>query len=294
MRWWLPWTVVAGSCLPTFDQQPYLVSEERVLAVRGLPAEAMPNDDVDYEALVVGPDGPIAQPVEWAYCTEPRRAEERTGVTASCASGDDLSVIEATTTVLSDACARFGPNPPPVAAGEPARRPADPDPSGGYFLPVRARVDEAVAFGFQRIRCDLPGATREIFEAFQERYADNRHPEIEAVRVWAPDGSEVALSGAVASVEAGQTLRLEVVPAVDAVEPYVVYVPEASAVEDRTEELLTRWYVTDGVLLGDRLSLPDTAGPVHAWIVLTDSRGGSAWAGVRFDVLPRAGGATPR
>jgi len=205
-------------------------------------------------------------------------------VTASCLEGDDLVDIDAETTVLSDACARFGPNPPPADGDAPALRPADPDPTGGYFLPVRAEVNGVDAFGAQRIRCDLAGATREVFEAFQMDYEANRHPEIVA---FTPDRS--------VSVDEVVDLVVQVSP--DSEEAYVVYVPEASTLQEATEELTASWYMTSGTLsrgseiLGGgaattRWTAPKAPGPVYGWVVVRDSRGGMAWEGFTVEVEP--------
>ena len=269
------------ACLPTFEDRRGRIEEPRILAVRGDPAEARPGDAMQLEALVVGPDGPSASSITWAYCSEPRSIEERTGVTASCGAGDDLVPIGAATAIPSDACARFGPTPPPVEGDEPPRRPSDPDPTGGYFLPVRASTADAEAFGFLRIRCDLAGATRAIFDAFEDRYLDNRHPtlEVDAPETLAPGASE----------------RIEVRADPADAEPYVVYVAEESALFDEVETLTASLYVTGGALSLTRVELdeaqasvrftaPGEPGVVHGWVVLVDSRGGMTWDGFAVEI----------
>lgn len=294
----------AAGCLPEFDDRPWLVDDTRVLAVRGAPAEQRPNMPVSFEALVVSTSGTAASNVDWSYCTRPRSVQERTGVTASCLAGDDLVDIDATTTVLSDACARFGPNPPPSDGEDGARRPADPDPTGGYYLPVRARVgvgdDEVVAFGFQRIRCDLAGATRAIFDEFEERYTLNQAPAIETTTL-VEGSSEIDLASGPVAVSAGATVELRVTPTAGAAEPYVVYSAEDAALFDRGESLTVSWYVTDGQLerahqtrsrdaltgqptLSNTWRLPDAATTAHGWIVLRDIRGGVTWSAFRVDL----------
>ncbi|MFT4627388.1 MAG: hypothetical protein ACI8PZ_006072 [Myxococcota bacterium] len=285
---WLPLLGLIA-CFPIFQDDSYTVDRVRVLGIRALPAEARPNTAVSYEALVAGPDGEVTEPVEWAWCITPRRAEERTGVTASCGAGEDRQPIGASTVLLADACSRFGPIPPPVQGNEAPRRPADPDPTGGYHLPVHARVDGVEAIGFHRIRCDLAGATRDVFEAYQEEYTDNEHPVLAGVDL-------------PATVEVGESVTLSVRATPDSAESYVLYVPERSVLVDRTETLTAWWYVTDGTLSRSRRELdghtasttwtaPNRPGTVHGWVVLRDSRGGSTWSafttGVRTpDVTP--------
>jgi len=272
-----------GACAPQLDQRLGLVEQPRILAVRGLPAEARPGEAVDLEALVVSPGGTAGPATSWAFCTEPRRAEERTAVSASCARGERLESVSVEAIVPADACARFGPNPPPAEGDEPPRRPADPDPSGGYFLPVRAATDDATAFGFLRIRCDLAGATRAIFDAFQDRYTPNRHP---ALAVDVP-----------LRVAPGDTVTIEASAPPDDAEDYVVYVAERSRLVDRVEELTASFYATSGSLTvtraplaegraQSRLTAPSEPGLVHGWVVVVDSRGGLDWAGFTVEVVP--------
>jgi len=278
---WLPVFLLAG-CFPEFADQPWLVDGPQILGIRGDPAEARVNEQVFYEALAVSADGEILDAAEWSYCVQPRSADERTGVTASCLEGRDLEPISASTTILSDACSRFGPNPPPVEANESPRRPADPDPSGGYFLPVQAQVEGAEAFGFQRIRCDLAGATRDVFDAFQDGYTDNLHPEI--------DDSTRDLE-----VSTGEVVELFLRPTTESAEPYVVYSAEDSRLYDAVEDLTVWWYVTGGRLShGSRAvtggeavstwSAPDEPAEVYGWMILRDSRGGLTWTHLAIDV----------
>ncbi|MEN0067090.1 MAG: hypothetical protein AAGA48_33475 [Myxococcota bacterium] len=269
-------------CLPTFEDRAGRVDEPRILAVRGLPAEARPNAPITLEALAVSPEEPMPSSVQWSYCEEPRTVDERTAVTAACAQGDALVSVTAATVIPGDACARFGPNPPPVEGDEPPRRPADPDPTGGYFLPYQAATEAARAFGFQRIRCDLSGATRVIFDAFEDRYVENEHPTIEALLV--PERLGV-----------GETVTLGVRTAPEDAEPYVVYVAEESALFDRIETLTASFYTTAGGLSQSRVELadgrattqftaPSEPGVVEGWVVVVDARGGVVWDGFTMEI----------
>lgn len=296
--------VALGGCFPSFDDRPWLVDGTQVLAVRATPAEQRPSQPVTLEALVASPDGPPGTvTIDWSYCVQPRAADERTGVTASCVAGDDLESIDAAATVLSDACARFGPNPPPTQGNEPPRRPADPDATGGYYLPVRAAVDDRAdgarvqSFGFVRIRCDLAGATRPIFDEYQDRYQMNINPQVGAVEFARANGSVQPVVDSV-QVAPGETVDIRVRPGGGAAEPYVVYIAEEGAIFDRVEALTVSWHVTDGVLdrasqtmAGDvagafvsRWRAPTGPGAVSMWVVVRDNRGGSAWASFSVNV----------
>jgi len=278
-----------GACVPSFEDRPWLVDESRVLAVTVTPPEARPGELVTFGALVVDGDGQRSDPVGWNYCTRPRTAGERTGVTERCARGESLQTVSNPGALLPDACARFGPNTPPTEGDAPAQRPADPDPSGGYYLPIRADVggdDDALAFGFARVRCDLVGVTRAIFDDFEARYSANVNPIIHDVLY-----DDEPFTTVPAAATPGSVLTLSVALTAESFEDYVVYVAADGAIEARIETLTVRWYVTDGELsLGEASAspasreasqvdwiAPDSAGPVSGWVVVADDRGGLAW-----------------
>ncbi len=278
------------SCAPEVEESGGPILEPRILAVRGIPAEARPNAEVRYETLIARPDGTIEESTKYSYCSIARSVEERTGVSRTCLNGEGL--LDVAGKIPSDACALFGPNTPPTAEGEDPKRPSDPDPSGGYFIPVLAEDGEEQAlpsFGFQRIRCDLAGATREIFEQYQARYRENRHPEISLMQL----GGETLDEERTNVLPAGEaTLRIEV--RADSFEPFVVYSANDSALYDRTEEIRVYWYASAGnfdaseslVEKNSRTASVQWSGPdsggARLWVVVIDSRGGSAWA--EFDI----------
>ena len=98
--------LLATACFPSLEEESYLLTEERILAIRGIPAEARPNTPVRYEVLIAAPDGTQEVELRLAYCTEPRSADERTGVSAACLQGQALQAVEVETELLADACAR--------------------------------------------------------------------------------------------------------------------------------------------------------------------------------------------
>lgn len=292
----------SSGCVPEFEDTPHLVESTRILAIRGIPAEARPNTEVRYEVLVASPSGTRTVPLDYSYCTESRRAEERTGVSATCLVGDSLVQITQSATLLSEGCARFGPNAPPAMEGQAARRATDPDPSGGYYLPLQVSVPgepETATFGFHRIRCDLAGATRKIFEAFEEGYEQNRHPQVAGL--WASDkdatmsGNKKELSGQELITSPGASLSLLLELRADSFENYVVYSAEEAALFDRKEGVRVNWYFSAGSLekfsqdmsqsareANNTWTAPVEPGLVHGWLVVVDDRGGATWASFRF------------
>jgi hypothetical protein len=287
-----------GGCLPSFEDRPWLVDDTRILAIRSIPAEARPSEIVSYEALIVGPGELDGASVTWAFCLQPRTAEERGAVTRDCLRGRALSITSTPAALPSDACARFGPTPLPTQGNEPARRPTDPDASGGYAIPVRALAsvvnldgEEVAAFGKTRLRCDLAGATRPVFDEYQDRYTLNQNPEIDVIEALGPDGP----------VASGASVQLRLRTADNAVESYVRYRLELGTLIDVRESLSVRWYVTGGDLeraaetatiaeQGRALEFrttwiaPADPGQVHGWVVLTDDRGGTTWASFEIEI----------
>ncbi len=290
-------SLTALGCAPEFDDAPWRVDEARVLAIAATPPEARPGDPVLLTALTASPDGTIETAPTWSVCTRPRTSAERTSVTARCLEEEFLEPTPASMLVLSDACARFGPNPPPTEGDTAPQRPADPDASGGYFLPVRAEADGAAAFGALRIRCDLPGVTRAIFDAFEERYFANEPPAID--RVLLGSGAPVSLEDVTTVSPDAETAITVELPS-GAAEPYVRYDSADGVLVDEREWLRVQWFITDGRLsAGQQTLFPSGAAPlvastswtapsadttVHGWIVVTDARGGVVWTAFTVEV----------
>lgn len=182
------------------------------------------------------------------------------------------------------------------------RAPVDPDASGGYYQPVRASfsaVDGSslTAFGRQRIRCDLAGATRDIFDAFQAEYLVNTAPIIAAlVSVGPPEPSRI--------VQPGASVQWVVELDATSSEAFPVYHAERSELERRNESLIVDGYVTGGILepayyarsgadfvAGDHIfefswTAPQSPGRYHVWTVVHDERGGANWTGAMIEVGP--------
>src|SRR5882672_4342413 len=83
------------------------------------------------------------------------------------------------------ACKQFGPDVPMVMPGQTPGRPVDPDPTGGYYQPVRLIAPEEgvdiVGLGETRLACGLAGASPDLLEAFQGRYHANINPAVESL-----------------------------------------------------------------------------------------------------------------
>lgn len=271
MKWPILCVTVMVSCVDEVQDQSFLITDDRVLAIRGIPAEVRPGQDAQYEVLLASNNEDNID-VDFSYCTEARRAEERQGISESCLLGDSLQAIQAETTMLSDACSRFGPNTPPSQNPlEPPLRPSDPDPSGGYFVPIRAETLSTASFGQHRIRCDLAGATRALFEEFNERYISNNHPVIQTVR--APDVVEPFTS---------YELSLEVNEA--SFEPYVIFDAEESLLRDAKETVRVSWYVNKGELsISQGRVFEDTKKATTVWTAADDGFEVKGWVVVRDD-----------
>jgi hypothetical protein len=283
-------SALGAGCFPAFDDTPWLVKSPRVLAVRGVPAEVEPTKTSTFSALIASPEGTISdEAVSWSLCLRPRTLAERNGVAPECLSteGEDIQALESRQAqVPMDACERFGPNPPPQEdPNAPPLRPADPDLTGGYYLPVRALVAQEsqpiFAFGFERLRCPLAGAPRDVFREFNQRYTLNMNPSIEALET--ADGQALDAS----TISPGSTVTLRVRWAEGSVESYAYYDSLAVTIVDRVEVLTVSWFASKGSFEAERSqgetsadnvwTAPSEAGPVHFWFVLRDSRGGIDW-----------------
>lgn len=189
--------VVVGllvACRPDLSLRQSFVDGPRILAVRSVPAEAETKQPVSFEALIVDPSGktpPFA--VDWAMCIARKPLAELEPVNPICTSrtGDFLIPLgqgpTALGTIPSEACRLFGPEVPAPKPGEPFGRPTDPDPTGGYSLPIRVilaadRGDEAVV-GTTRLSCGVAGAASGDATDFRQRYHVNSNPLIAALKV---------------------------------------------------------------------------------------------------------------
>jgi len=290
------------SCKPDFDERASLVDRATVLAVTVEPPEARPGETVTVTVHVATPAGAVdGASTGFAFCTTPKLLTENGSVSAACQSsavapiGDAFGAVSAA--LPADACFVFGPE---VRAAE--QRPRDPDPTGGFYQPIRARVlagnagavdpspETLVAFGFARLGCRLANAPADLAARFAAEYRANRNPVLLPL-VATMDGLDLALEspGDPASIAGGSRLTFHASWRPEDAETYVAFDPITQAVVARRESMRVSWYATGGSFDADRTgrredepesfaddgwTAPSAPGPVHLWAVLRDARGG--------------------
>jgi hypothetical protein len=301
-----------GGCKPDLGAPPSLVVGPRLLAIRGTPPEAKPSDVVvTYDALIVDVDGTVTTPdLGWALCKEPHPPAESNIVSSACLSiPDDATGASFTAEIPSDACTNFGPLP-----SMPGARPADPDVTGGYYQPVRAvwhgAAGDETGFALQRIICRIGSiAPTDVAGRYATDYQPNNNPVL-ASAVLDPGGTNQPLFMAAqptppppATVTVGQVVALEADWPEGTAEDFLVYDIPSHALVTQHEALRLSWFATGGVFQHDRTgrtesepetdrftqdlwTAPLTAGLVHLWLVLRDSRGGVDFAEAQIDVTP--------
>ena len=262
-------------CKPQLGTPVSLITGPTILAVRGEPAEATPEQQVSYELLAVDTEGrvpaadsAISLPALWAICSTPKPPIETNAVNRACLDGVALpgqfgeSLDTYSAPMPSDACTNFGPITPPAQAGQPPIRPRDPDVTGGYYLPVRvslwipedlrqpgmAGADTLVSFGLERISCGLANVSGFWSRQFNETYTLNQNPRLAGVNlIDNATSTTVALVPAVVShVGQGQTVTLEASWADDSAESYPVFDVQSHTLLTQREAMVVSWYATQG------------------------------------------------
>lgn len=279
--------IFAASCKPDFAERDSLVTSERVLAVRADPAEAKPDAPISYSLIVASPDGTIQNPqAAWAFCTTPTSLTENDSVSPDCLKDGVSEIAGASSSVQAptpdDACSLFGPDTPPGQV-----RPRDPDATGGFFQPIRASIGSIVAFGFERINCDLANAPANVTLDFNHRYTLNANPQSPLITT--------SMNGApidVGNIASGTQVTFRATWAASDAESYVIYDAASVSVIPAREAMRVSWFATAGSFDADRTgradddattftenawTAPSSSGVVHMWIVLRDSRGGVAF-----------------
>ena len=201
MRPLLPLLVFSAiGCVPTFDDNLPLIEQPTLLAVQSEPAEAAPGKEVQLRALVGTPELNAAPPkLSWGLCIARKPLTELGPVNPVCIQApsgapDDILDLGSGATVTAklptDACRLFGPSLPEPMNGEPAGRPVDPDPTGGYYQPISVTlVDSAVtSLGAVRIFCPPSGLDREQAAEFNAKYRQNQSPSIASLSARADSG----------------------------------------------------------------------------------------------------------
>jgi hypothetical protein len=274
---------LAAACAPTLTDDTTLVGAPRVLAALTEPPEAHPREAIQVSVLVA----PVARrsALELAFCTTPPAVGDPRPVSDACLTekGIPLSVDGSTATGLvpADACARFGPD--PVASDA---RPRDPDDTGGFYQPLRITLLDAISVESLRIQCALPDAPADLARQLADRYLPNHNPHQPALERRTSDGWR-----SFDTVTAGESVSLRVRWDAASREKYVHLRPDGAALEDRVEAMSVSWFSDGGSFaeavtgLAEEEPGNDTinsfaapgSGPLTVWIVLRDSRGGSAF-----------------
>lgn len=286
-----------SGCRPDLGDRESLVTSTRVLAVRGEPPEARPEEEVTYDLLVASPSGTVSAPkAAWAFCAAAKPLADNNSVSKDCLGDAAVRPIkgnEATVTARTpkDACLLFGPEVPPGGF-----RPHDADVTGGYFQPVRVRVGDVTAFGMERVSCNLADAPVDAVKEYLARYKANRNPTIAALIATA-GGSPADL----AALRTGQAVTFTLSWKSDDAEVYPLFDRASQSVVDRREALRVSWFATAGQFEEERTgraeddeeisssnvwTAPEEATTVFLWAVLRDSRGGAAFTGLSLEVRP--------
>ncbi|HKO47909.1 MAG TPA: hypothetical protein VJV79_09310 [Polyangiaceae bacterium] len=196
MRAALPVSLLVSSvvgCVPTFDDNLPLIDTPTLIAVQAEPAEAAPGKEVQLSAAIATPELNGASPtLSWGLCVARKPLTELGPVNPVCVQTPsrapkdiiDLgSAVTVTATLPMDACRLFGPSLPEPMNGEPAGRPVDPDPTGGFYQPISVTLlDSGVtSMGSVRIFCAPAGLDQLQAAEFNAKYRYNQSPTLDAI-----------------------------------------------------------------------------------------------------------------
>jgi hypothetical protein len=187
--WWAIAAVLAAGCKPNLDDVTSQVVAPEVVAIRADPAEVVPGQSVQYTALYIGPSGAITSgAIDWSFCNERKPLAQLGPVSPLCYQSAGSWLVDlglgtsVTATVADDACSLFGPDVPQPLPNQPPGRPVDPDPTGGYYQPVRTLTNgtggDAIDIGETRIACGLASSSSDVVAQFAQRYHVNANPKI--------------------------------------------------------------------------------------------------------------------
>jgi hypothetical protein len=281
----------SARCIPSLGPGDSLITSPRILAVRAVPAEATPGTKVTFTALVAGPGGTEDANVAWTFCTAPKPLTEDNVVSNACVTGGDASALvpagagtSVTAKTPPKGCSIFGPD-----VGSMGLRPRDPDTTGGYYQPLLATLpgaDDAIELA--RMHCDLANASGEEATAFAKAYHDNLNPTLLPLTATL-GGAAVALT----AIPASTHVVLQASWPAASAETFAYFDPASQTIGSQREAMQVAWYSSGGTLdtestgragddpattSDDGWTAPATAGTVHLWVVLRDSRGGVDYA----------------
>jgi hypothetical protein len=266
-------------CVEDVGPSPSIVLAPRVLAVISEPPETRTGETTTLSTLVATPEG-TATPssASWGFCTTPKPLTENNSVSSACFADAVAPIAGATAVVVATipnpSCSLFGPDVPPDGT-----RPRDPDPTGGYFQPVRVDVAGISAIGEHRIVCNLASAPVNIAREYRERYVPNRNPAHFTVSFG--DGevrgsTDVTLTGSWDASDA---------------ETYVSFDVASQTLQTRRESMSLSWFTTAGTFAdtvtgrgeddptlssSNVWTTPPAGQTAYLWVVLRDGRGGTA------------------
>lgn len=286
------------SCRPDFGERESFVDRVQVLAVRIEPPEARPGEPITTTLLVASPAGPIDAPASaWAFCATPKRLTENGSVSAACLADGVVPIGEArggvSAVLPATGCFDFGPETQSAEV-----RPRDPDVTGGFYLPVRARLAAEVApsvtaFGFARLVCNLANAPGDVAARFRAEYRRNQTPLLLPIEARL-EGSSTTLP--LDTVPRGARVVLRAPWRPEDAETYALFDPKDQVIVTRRESLRVSWFTTAGTFESDRTgrtaeepesftentwTAPDEAREAHLFFVLRDSRGATTFASSR-------------
>lgn len=260
-------------------------------------------------ALVGAPTRTPAPTPAWSWCLARPALSDASPVDEACR-GDAPSARQPLGThdavqlvVPTDACARFGPDPP--ADTQSAGRPADPDSTGGYVIPLHVRLPDTDGFGTVRLRCNLAGVAREVAVDYAQRARPNTNPRITA---WVQRTGETETPvGDRLVVAPGQRVTFRVAWPVcedapcEGAERYLLLDPITRTLVTRRESMRASWYATDGRWDAPRTgrspdettpstdntwTAPSAPGSSRLWVALRDARGGTDWRELLVEAQP--------
>jgi hypothetical protein len=280
--------LVCASCGSDLDRSIALLAKDTILAVRAEPPESLPGSAVAYTALAATSGGAATDAqIAWSFCSTAPAASEDSPVSAACIAGDADVAANGTAVMLAtpaDACRRFGPQGMP--AGAAPSRPTPPDPTGGFYQPIRLAWEDGVSIVRERLTCEPTGISLDLAQAYRALRKPNANPQLFPL---------LATSGQ-ALVDLGSLPALAVVDLVaswptESEESYVTVDGERAALDWHTEKLWVAWFATAGWLESDvsqaapsgntasnRFRAPAGPGRLFLWTVLHDDRGGTDFA----------------
>jgi hypothetical protein len=280
-----------GACVDA-DARSSQISGAQVLALVARPPDAAPGELVELEVFAVDANGTLTpDDLTLSYCRTPASIGDNRLASDACALTveDDARIERSQTGIFSkrlpsDACTRFGPSVPATT------RAPDPDPTGGYYQPVRIAFGDVQAVGTLRLRCPLANAPFQLTREFRERYAPNQNPVLTPLSMTLGD-TDAPVDPQ--DVPRDADIRLHAGWTPESRESYVVYDAFAGALSTQTEAMRVSWYATQGELTfahkgsashertttaDNTWHSPGAAGTAHLWLVLRDDRGGTAYA----------------